>query len=459
MKAVLICIVLLAAFPAAHAQKHSLVNFAHLEHLTEEIDFAGEKAGIVHVYSNYPDYRWVGAEESGPEGIACVDDAARAAVLYLRHFELTNDTRSRQKALLLLRFVVNMQTGDGEFYNFIFSDHSVNASGQTSFKSFGWWGARGLWAMAAGSRVLSGTDSSFAMLLRERVARALPHIERLLKKYGEFQIVNGYRVPLWLLYESGTDVTSELLFGLIEYYRITSDPSIRSMLTTLSEGLMMMQDGDVKHFPFGLHRSWKTEWHMWGNGQTQALASAGKLLRAAGMVHSAELEATGFYSRLLIQGFLKEMDVAGSRRTAFDQIAYGVRPMSVGLIRLYEATGDSTYLAMAGLAASWLFGNNASGIEMYDASTGRCYDGIRDSVTVNKNAGAESTIEALSTLVELEQYPYAAKFLHFRKVREIPATNQISGCFRNDAGDTLTLTLDLETERVGLTTGWNRIQK
>jgi len=71
---------------------------------------------------------------------------------------------------------------------------------------------------------------------------------------------------------------------------------------------------------------------------------------------------------------------------------------------------------MAGLAASWLTGNNPAGRPVYDPRTGRCFDGIRDSLTLNLNSGAESTIEALYTLVEVERYPPAAAFLHSRKV-------------------------------------------
>ncbi len=41
---------------------------------------------------------------------------------------------------------------------------------------------------------------------------------------------------------------------------------------------------------------------------------------------------------------------------------------------------------------------------MYSLSTGRCYDGIISSGNVNRNAGAESTIEALLTLQKVENY-------------------------------------------------------
>jgi hypothetical protein len=47
---------------------------------------------------------------------------------------------------------------------------------------------------------------------------------------------------------------------------------------------------------------------------------------------------------------------------------------------------------------------------MYDASTGRCFDGIGSSSDVNKNSGAESTIEALWAFQKIERYPEAADF-------------------------------------------------
>ncbi|MEX0601988.1 MAG: hypothetical protein WD295_01520, partial [Bacteroidota bacterium] len=83
-----ILLVLLLGCSATRKESASLVNFDHLEHLTELIVMEGDTVAIVRIYSEYPDYTWMDAKESGPEGIACVDDAARAAVVYLRDHEL-----------------------------------------------------------------------------------------------------------------------------------------------------------------------------------------------------------------------------------------------------------------------------------------------------------------------------------------------------------------------------------
>jgi hypothetical protein len=468
MNPLLLTLMLALALVPSVPREAPAVNFAHLDRLTERVSLGGDTVSIVHIYANYPDYRWVAAAESGPEGIACVDDAARAAVLFLRSFELRGDTASLTRASGLLRFVMHMQAPDGQFYNFIRADHTVNVSGKTSFKSFGWWAARGLWAMAMGGRVLRERDPVFARELTGRVARMMPLVGASLKAYGRTRKVSGYTIPVWLLYESGADVTSELLLGLLEYRRglldreVVPDDSLSRHITELARGLMLMQDGDGKTSPYGLHRSWETIWHMWGNGQTQALSTAGQMLHDTTMIASAVREARGWYGRLLMDGFLREYDVAGPSHASvagsaawseFDQIAYGVRPMAVGLIRLYEATKDRDYLLMAGLAASWLTGNNPARRAMYDQATGRCYDGIRDSLAVNMNSGAESTMEALYTLLEVKHYPDAAALLACRKVSAGTVGRFSYAVFRGESDIEVTLARELATGRLSLYEG------
>lgn len=448
LKRLLVLAFLLVAEVLAGFAQSSLVNFAHLRHLTERIALEGDSVSIVHVYANAPTYAWVDAKESGPEGIACVDDAARAAVVYLRHYETTGDTLSLRQGRSLLEFVLKMEREDGMFYNFIAADHSINRTGTTSYPSFGWWASRGVWAMATGCRVYKDLDTAFARRLQNGVDRTIPHIDSLMLHYGRYDTLNGYRVPTWLLYGSGADVTSELLLGLVTQYGAVQSTHLRQLIEKLSEGVMTMQDGSATKYPFGLHRSWQTMWHMWGNGQTQALASGAKILRNHDMSMSAKREVTGFYSRLLIRGFMKEMDLADTtKNTTYEQIAYGVRPMAVGLIRFYELTNKPIYLKMAGLAASWLFGNNPAGQTMYDSATGRCYDGVKDSATINKNSGAESTIEALHTLVELQKYPAALPYMHYRKVRSGSTTRYEYAIFRDADNHELTFAIDLRSAR------------
>ena len=127
--------------------------------------------------------------------------------------------------------------------------------------------------------------------------------------------------------------------------------------------------------------------------------------------------------------------------------------MAVGLIRLYEATGKQEYLVMAGLAASWLLGNNAAGQPMYDPSTGRCYDGIRDSTTINKNSGAESTIEALGTLQEVEHYDLARSFIHARRVRISVSRDVLAALFAVPGGEETVVSVELKSKSLQVIRG------
>jgi hypothetical protein len=85
---------------------------------------------------------------------------------------------------------------------------------------------------------------------------------------------------------------------------------------------------------------------------------------------------------------------------------------------------------------------------MYDTTTGRCFDGINDSTSLNRNSGAESTIEALYTLLEIEQYPLARKYLNYKKVAKMSTKELISATFQDDSGEELILALNLKTGKL-----------
>jgi hypothetical protein len=430
--------------------QRSLVNFSHIDHLSERIYLNGDSVNIIHIYADYPSYDWVDASN---EGISCVDDVARIAVTYLRHYELTKTITSKTKAKEFLKFVLKLQAEDGQFYNFIYADHSINREGKTSFKSFGWWAARAVWSFGLGYRIFEKEDPQFAALLRAGMEKTFFHIDTLLQRYGKKREISGYTIAQWLLYESGSDATTELVLGLTEYYKATTDRRVASYIEKLCDGIMVQQDGDVRSYPFGLHRSWETIWHAWGNSQTQALIETGRTLKNKKMLASAQREADGFYSRLLIGGFIREFDVAdSSKKKEFEQIAYDIRPLTVGLIRLYEATGDKKYLTMAKLAGSWLFGNNAVKIQMYDSATGRCFDGIHSYTEFNKNAGAESTIEALNTIIELEQYDKKREFTNYSRVRNGETEKFLFALFSTGRSE-IGLVLDKELGEVSVLEG------
>lgn len=397
-----------------HAAPVAPFNLAHLDYLGEDVVHEGDTLRFVHIYAEAPDYHYV---DDGDEGIACVDDAARAAVVYLRHFERTGDAASRAKAVKLLRFVRHLQAESGLFYNFVWdralrinTEHPNSVADEVS-----WWTARAVWALGEGARILRDSEPSEARAAAEAVRRVEPHLDRLLARYGEVADEGGRPFPQWLLYETAADATSELLLGLVALQQADPTPDGARRIRLFADGLVRVRFGDVATFPYGGHASWAGGWHGWGNSQTQVLAEAARLgLVGEEALASAEAEAHTLYARLLVEGWLHEMQYETGASRAFEQIAYDLRPAAVGLVRLYEATGDRRYATMAGLAASWLTGNNAAGAVMADPATGRGYDGVLDATRINANAGAESTIEAQLTLLEVGRHPEAARWLHAR---------------------------------------------
>ena len=123
-------------------------------------------------------------------------------------------------------------------------------------------------------------------------------------------------------------------------------------------------------------------------------------------------EVDNFYPWLLQNGLLVTFTIDSSggviqtlSQTNYDQIAYGIEPMVFAAAGAYAATGQAKYADIAGHLAAWLLGANDGGVVMYSVSTGVCYDGLSAGGNANLNSGAESTIEALLTLEEVQAYP------------------------------------------------------
>mgnify|MGYP001807739815 CR=1 FL=1 len=87
----LVCIIGLTTFSAAAA----LVNPTHLDALYQKITLANKtELGLIHIYSEYPDYRWV---KDPIEGVSAIDDVARAVVFYQRQYQSNGSAADLEK--------------------------------------------------------------------------------------------------------------------------------------------------------------------------------------------------------------------------------------------------------------------------------------------------------------------------------------------------------------------------
>lgn len=388
-----------------------LVNLDHLKHLTEPVTIDGVEMALVHIYSEFPTYDWV---DDADEGLSCVDDVARAAVVYLWEYERTGDAALLDLARRSLNFVIYMQAEDGEFWNFVWDrEGTKNLFGSTSYKSLTWWAMRGLWALGEGVRVFDSVDSAYADVLAAAYLRTEAALAAALGNYGEYTSLHGYEIPAWIPGGEGNVVSIGLL-GLAAYYTARPNATTAEVITKIADGLAQYRLGDHLEYPWGMHPHRTNApgfWTNWGAHTPHALIVAGMALNRADWIDSARLTAESFLIRHLTLEPFRHIGVLPDR---MEQIAYGTNMLVQTYAALYHATGDERYAAYAGLAGSWYFGNNMAGVAMYNPANGRVYDGINGPVAwrVNRNAGAESTIEGLMSMATLARIPQALPYLH-----------------------------------------------
>lgn len=404
----MIAIILLIALISlqAGAKEKSLVNLAHLDKLYQEIKINGKEIGIIHIYCEYPDYKVV---EASGEGITCIDDCARAALVYMNDYKLTGNATSLEKVKKLTRMVLLLQSENGFFYNFLYKDFSINKTGQTSIDQPNWWSWRAIWELAEALVVFNKTDKPFAAEIKPVLHRSIDSTIKWLNADKTFKMINGFRMPSNLPYESAADQAAIIIKALVKFNEVQPDVKTLSIINNLAGAIVQMQAGDKNEFPYYAILSWQTSWHAWGSNQSEALIYAYKLTGNKEYLKTAEKELCYFYPYLIKEKQFSEFEIEKKnskiitkRKVKYSQIAYGISPMVLACTEAYKVTRKAKYLNTAREFRKWFFGSNEPNQVMYDVLSGRGYDGINDKKTINKNSGAESTIEALLALQALE---------------------------------------------------------
>ncbi len=401
----------------------ALVNLKHLDYLYTPLTFStGTSAAGVYIYAEAPDYHLVADDD---EGYTCIDDVARAAQVYIRSSKFSTDTAIQAKAFNLIKFILEMQSDNGYFYNFLFLNNQINKFGSTSINNANWWSWRALYTLTEAGPLVKDKDAALAGKMDAAVAKLITKIKfDLVNQPQTTKVVSGITVPEWLPAGSGTDQAAILILGLIPYCTATNDAVITPYVKKLADGIALMQQGDAANFPYSAFLSWENTWHAYGCDQAFAMLKAGAFLKDAQYTAKGLAEVDNFYPWLLKNGMKSSFTVtkAGNQiqlasEKSFEQIAYGIRPMVSAAIEAFVLTGNDKYADIAGHLAAWFLGANVAGKNMYSITTGRGYDGISLASNINLNSGAESTIEALLAMQWVENYPAAKVALNKYKIK------------------------------------------
>jgi glycosyltransferase involved in cell wall biosynthesis len=121
-------------------------------------------------------------------------------------------------------------------------------------------------------------------------------------------------------------------------------------------------------------------------------------LRALRWLVEKQRAPAGHFRPIGSNGFFRR----GGVRADFDQQPIEAQATVAASAEAYRATRDSVWLTEALLAFEWFLGRNDLGLQLYDTTTGGCYDGLHED-RVNENQGAESTLAFLLSLADVRR--------------------------------------------------------
>lgn len=325
----------------------------------------------------------VPAREAGFEGVACVDDAARALELYCDLWDATGLAWTRQWCEGLLDFVLGMQDADGRWVNFVRDwKGTLNVEARTSLAGGDFWQARAMLSLARASATLD--DPRIAGALR----RGLPHI------------VENPAPP---------DVRSLQILAVLAMSGEDHEQGFRPLLSSWCDELVACAEGGVLMNSV-MERG---EPHLWAHFQEAALADASTYLKRPDLLVAARRSADALFPDVIRSGFDRSLTSPIDVATSTDVMT-----------RLAKASGDAKYAVLADQAREWFHGRNPAGAPVYDRRVGRVADGIDDGI-LNLNSGAESNIVGAQAL--LAEVTILARSLSVREVSAPSSTKDVHG--------------------------------
>lgn len=321
--------------------------FDHLRRLTDSIGLHEHALGDV----------------PRPEHGYCVDDAARALVLTCRAADPGLDELTNR----YLDVVTAAVRPDGRCHNRL----GTGGRWEDEPGLGDWWG-RAVWAL--GVAAASGPEWA-----RQPAADGFDRLAR-------------QRSP-WLRSMAYACLGAAELSG--------ASPAARLLLADAADAVRAAARDDVAAGAW----TWPESRLRYDNARLpEALLAAGSALQRTDLLQAGLHQLRFLLAVETTGGRLSVTPVGGrgpgERGPAFDQQPIEVAGIADACSRAWLLTGDPDWLAGVRLAWAWFEGSNDAGMRMYDPDTGAGYDGLHPDGR-NVNRGAESTLAALSTLIQV----------------------------------------------------------
>lgn len=294
------------------------------------------------------------------------DDNARALIVATMYQDKFKDEQSLKYLKIYLSFLYHALTKDGWFHNFMnYNRQFLDKKG--SEDCFG----RTLWA----------TGFVTASQLPENIKKTARFIfDKAVKNIIKLKSPRGHAFSL---------------LGL--YYCYQANPEI-----DIKHKILYLADKLVKLYSTESTKDWR--WFedsiTYDNGRLpEALFLAYEVTKDKKYLKIAKDSLNFLVSLVILDQKLVLIGQHGwynhkGKRAFFDQQPVDAAAMSQVFLTAYKVTQEKKFQDQAMLAFSWFLGVNSINQNVYDETTGGCFDGLLPNC-VNLNQGAESTIAYL----------------------------------------------------------------
>jgi hypothetical protein len=218
------------------------------------------------------------------------------------------------------------------------------------------------------------------------------------------------------------------LLGIHEYFkRLSGDRLVAQVRDTLTVRLLELFDRTATD-----DWQWFEEVLSYDNARLpQALIQSATIsgnaralevgLRSLRWLMALQKAPQGHFRPVGSNGFARK----GGEHAQFDQQPLEAAAGVSACLAAFRATQDPDWLREALSSFDWFLGRNDLGIELYDASSGGCRDGLHQD-RANQNQGAESTLSFLLALAEMKLIEEALAAYRHAAEADVPEQGRAS---------------------------------